>query len=84
MARWDYRLRLGDVFHNEDVSFEQRRDEIAKRIKASRFYDADDYTLVVVVDGLAESDSVVEFDGWWSEFYDWADANRVWVVTWNE
>lgn len=31
MPRWDHKLHLEDVFHNDDLTFEQRRDEIVRR-----------------------------------------------------
>lgn len=81
MAVWLYTLRIKDVFYNEDMSFEEKRDEIVKRIKASDFWDSDDHTLVNVVSGLAESVDTEKFDGWWNTFYDYADHYRVWVQT---
>lgn len=81
MNRWKHKLQLGDIFHNEDMPFEQRRDEIVRRIKASPWWDEDDYRLHAAVDLISESDSVGEFDGYWDEFYDWADDESVWIET---
>lgn len=81
MAVWLYTLRIKDVFYNEGMSFEEKRDEIVKRIKASDFWNSDDLVLVIIVDGLAGSEDTEEFDGWWSTFYDYADYYRVWVET---
>lgn len=79
---WDHNLALGDVFHNEEMTFGQRRDAIVARIRKARWYDEDDMTLWQAVDGLANAEDIEEFDGWWSEFYDWCDAGkRVWVET---
>lgn len=78
---WEYTLRLGDIFHNEDMSFEQKRDEIVRRIKAAGFWDEDDYDLGEAVELLAEAEDVRDFDVYWDQFYDWADDNRVWVDT---
>jgi hypothetical protein len=30
---WDQKLRLADVFHNDAMTFEQRRDAIVQRIR---------------------------------------------------
>lgn len=81
--RWDHRLQLGDVFHNEDMPFEQRRDEIVRRIKAARFYRTDDRSLSLddIVDELADAEDYDEFDDAWDSFYDYADVHRIWVET---
>lgn len=80
--RWDHKLQLGDVFHNEDMTFEQRRDEIVRRIKAAKFYDEDDHLLVDIVESLECSGSDMgEFDYFWNEFYDYCDDRRIWVET---
>jgi len=81
MNRWIHTLFLGDVFHDESRTFEQRRDEIVRRIKASRWYDEDDWRAEQIVEDLAETVDADDFDGPWSDFYDWADASRVWVET---
>lgn len=79
---WDHKLLLGDVFHNEEMSFEQRRDAITARIRKARFYDVDDLTLWEIVAGLANAEDTDEFDYWWDEFYNWCDwGKRVWVET---
>jgi hypothetical protein len=81
MSHWDYTLRLDDVFHNENMSFDARRDEIVKRIRTSPFYDKTDGWLVDFVGEMANSDHVDEFDEWRDQFYDWCNLNRVWVQT---
>jgi hypothetical protein len=79
---WDHELRLGDVFHNEEMTFEDRRDAIVARIRKARWYDEDDIALWEAVDGLANAEDTDEFDAWWDAFYDWCDAGkRVWVET---
>ena len=82
--RWGHRLNLGDVFHDDDLTFEAKRDEIVCRIKAARWYDEDDTTLWSLVDELADTEHIDEFDVVWDHLYDWFDAERVWVVTWPE
>ena len=78
---WLHKLRLADVFHNDDLTLEQRRDEIVRRIKAAPFYDEEDYDLFYIVDELADTDTAEWMDQVWDAFYDWADINRVWVET---
>lgn len=79
--RWNHRLHLGDIFHDETRTFEQRRDEIVRRIKAAPFYDEDDLTLWSLVDELADTLDGDDFDDAWGLFYDWCDGERVWVET---
>lgn len=81
LNRWTHRLHLGDVFHNDDMTFEARRGAIVRRIKAARFYSDDNWTLWSVVDELADTTDPEDFDNVWDAFYDWADSNRVWVDT---
>ena len=78
---WLGTLELGDVFHDENVPFEQRRDEIVKRIKAADWYEPEDLSLSGVLDDLATSPDVAAFDLSWDEFYGWADDARIWVET---
>ena len=63
------------------MSFAERRAEVVRRIKASRFWDADDYDLEGIVADLQDSEETHGFDAAWDEFYNWADENRVWVQT---
>ena len=81
MNRWAHKLQLGDVFRNEGMAFEQQRDAIVGRIKRARFYSEDDHELAEIVAELTDVENVDEFDWVWDRFYDWADANRVWVDT---
>lgn len=78
---WTHRLNLADVFNDENRTFEQRRDEIARRIKAAPFYNTSNYELVDIVEELGDSLDVDEFDGAWDRFYDYADTHRIWVAT---
>lgn len=80
---WDRRINLKDVFRNEDMTFEQRRDVIVRRIKRSPWYtEQEDYSHLhdVVID-LEEADDAEEFDSAWDEMYDLADIDRVWIAT---
>lgn len=84
MNRWKHRVALGDVFHNDDMPLPEKGGVIAQRIKAASFYSDEDYDLVNMIEELedaARDDDEHYFDLVWSAFYDWADANRVWVET---
>ena len=78
MAVWHETLNLRDVFHNDDMEFEVKRDEIVKRITSLRLLDA---TAEQIAEALGDAEDEDEFDEYWSEFYDWADSVRVWVAT---
>jgi hypothetical protein len=82
---WAETLRLGDVFHNDDMPFIERRDAIVARIKATRWYKGADPLefdgLVDIVENLATEGAVEDFDYWWDELYDLADRDRIWIET---
>lgn len=87
MARWDYTLHLKDIFHNEDMTFEQRRDAIVRRIRLGKFfpdpiqspYEYDDFDEIVCLLQEASTEHIFNYE--WDSFYDWCDDNRVWVET---
>src|SRR5271166_3314801 len=77
---WAHHLKLADVFHNDDLTFEEKRDAIVRRIRASAWfkkYDEFD-DLPMFVEELAEAEGNGSFNSVWSEIYDIADADRVW------
>ena len=82
---WAHRIDLSDAFHNDTLTFEERRDAIAKRLKASPWYkDADvaEFDGVHdVVNEIGHAEDAEEFDGWWDELYDLADIDRVHIRT---
>lgn len=81
---WEFNLDVSDVFHNEALSFEQIRDDVVARIRASRWYaryGGEGTDLGDVVDELAETDSVDHFDWTWNEIYNHADKDRCWITT---
>lgn len=80
---WDRKLRLADVWRNESMSFEERRDTIVARIRASEWfkeYDEHD-ELPEAVAELAEAPHANDFDDVWGWIYDIADVDRVWIET---
>jgi hypothetical protein len=77
---WTLTIRLGDVWKDPERDFEQRRDEIVRRIKDSRWFRADTTgELADVVDDLASAPEPWRFDIAWNHLYDLADDARVWV-----
>ena len=80
---WESKLRLADVFHNDDMTFEQRRDAIAARIRATRWFKSyDEYDdLPMFVEELAGTEDNASFNAVWDEIYDIADTDRVWIAT---
>jgi hypothetical protein len=80
---WGRKINLADVFHDETLTFEQRRDAIVARMRASSWLKGRDEFdgLVEAVDGLADAEDADEFDGWWDDICDIADADRVWIET---
>ena len=81
MPVWHEKIMLGDLFHNEDMSFEQRRDEIVRRLRASRWHDGEDYEVESIIEELAETEDEDAFDAVWDLVYDFADEDRVWIDT---
>jgi hypothetical protein len=81
MAVWKWTLDLEDVFHNEEMTYEQRRDEIVRRIKAGAWYVEDDFDLVDLTDQLEFAEEQDHFNDYWNDFYNWADDARLWIKT---
>ena len=80
---WGRKINLKDVFRNDALTFEQRRDAIVKRIRNSGWLnDRDEYDeLVTLVEELSDTTDTQWFDQVWSLIYDHADYDRVWIST---
>ena len=80
---WEHRVSLEDIFHNEELTFEEKRDGIIRRIRATAWFKGchQDDDLVYLVEELAETEDATSFDSLWSDLYDIADADRVWIAT---
>ncbi|CRY84226.1 hypothetical protein SAMN05421776_12149 [Nocardia farcinica] len=83
---WAETINLAGVFHNDAMTFVQRRDAIVERLRATRWYRNDDpYEFEgvrdIVDDHLAHGEDVNEFYGWWDELYDLANYARVAITT---
>lgn len=86
MNRWRERIELGNVFHDDSMEFNQRRDTIIDRIRKSRWFtsSSDESFLTNIVDELANTQSEQEFNYVWNDVYDQADLDRVWIETFLE
>jgi len=80
---WDRTLNLRDVFHNDALTFEEKRDAIVQRLRNSGWLDGRDMfdDLVLAVEGLETAEDGNEFDEWFGIVYDHADYDRVWIAT---
>ena len=80
---WQHKINLTSVFHNDDLTFEQSRDAIVARIRATTWFKAksDFADLVFLVDELGDSETQAAFNAVWDEIYDIADYDRVWITT---
>jgi hypothetical protein len=80
---WEHHVSLEDVFHNDSLTFEQKRDTIIARIRANAWFkDYDEFDdLPQFVEELADTEDNAAFNAVWGEIYDIADADRVWIAT---
>lgn len=78
---WDRTIDLRPVWRNENLTFEQRRDAIVKRIRNSGWITDDSLHLDGLVEELGDVEAVDEFDAVWDAIYDEADSDRVWIQT---
>lgn len=80
---WAHKINLADVFHNDGMTFEQKRDAIVARIRATTWFkgysEYDD--LPMFIGELAGVEDVEDFDAIWEQVYDVADYDRVWIAT---
>lgn len=81
---WEHQLDIDDVFHDDQLTVQQKTDAIVARIKAGDWYAELAEDLAPVLEELndaAEADDVEWWDQVWDAFYDIADAARIWVKT---
>lgn len=87
MSKWEYKFDIKDDWkkaENEEISAKQLSSIIVEKIKSSAFYSKNGEDLNDIIwdlEEIREHDDLDDLDGVWSDFYDWADRNRVWVVT---
>ncbi len=80
---WAHTIDLSHVFHNEAMSFIERRDAIVRIVRASRWVKAaDEFSdLTEAVEELSDTADLAEFNLVWDAIYDLADYDRVWIIT---
>ena len=82
---WAFTVRFAPIFHDESLTFEERRDQLVGILRRSKWFKSHEIQcgthLGEIAEGLADAEDVEEFDGWWDEMYDEADYDRVWIVT---
>lgn len=84
MKKWKHRLNLSDVFHNDDLEFEEIRDQTVARLKASSFYRevvSERFGFEDLADELGDTETVGQFDFIWNIVYDYADNYDCWIST---
>jgi hypothetical protein len=85
MPEWKYTINVAPVFHSETLSFEERRDAVARTLRASSWVRSKtgpyDNLLPALVDELADTEDADEFDSVWGAVYDEADTDRAWIKT---
>ncbi len=84
MKKWKHKLDVSDVFHNDEVGFEELRDTVVSRIRTSSFYRKaarESMEFEDVVEELSEVETVDQFDFIWSAVYDYADYYDCWITT---
>lgn len=77
---WRMTVHLIDVFHNQDMTYEERRDAIIGRLR-TKWVEADGGPLDRTIEDLADAIDVEEFDDVWAEILERADVDRVWLAT---
>ena len=80
---WNSKLRLGPVFRDETLTFEELRDTVASRLRASTWFKSyDEYDdLPMLAEELADTEDRASLNAVLDEIYDIADADRVWIET---
>lgn len=83
MTDWRYTINLKDVFHNDQLTFEQSRDAVVKRLRSTAWFKGKDEfdDLPQAVIELSETTNENDFDEVWDAIYDEADADKIWIVT---
>jgi hypothetical protein len=84
MTIWNKTVDVSSVFHNDDMSFIERRDAIVKKFRDAwpvSFTEDESLEINDILDELEETEDVEEFNSVWDEVYDWADYRKVWIKT---
>lgn len=87
---WEYRLDVGDVFYHgdDDYLLNKGMHDVAERVERyqNAYFPVDD-EFEDIADELVDAASAEDiewFNAVWDALYDWADAHRVWIKTWED
>jgi putative heme iron utilization protein len=87
MAKWKYKVEIGKEWNDESLSIAKKIDVIIERVQnavpAALVEDIEDEIQELRNLQVEFGDDIEgeDFDDIWSSIYDWADANRVWINT---
>lgn len=81
MPHWDDTIDVSDVFHNDELSYEEIRATVVVRLRESNWLHGAGSDLADLVDELASAEDIDEFNGVWADIYDCADRDRIWIDT---
>lgn len=83
LPMWERKISVADFFHNDAMTFAEKRDAIVYRLRASAWFKSKDEhdDLPMFVEELADAQNTSDFDSAWDAIYDEADADRVWIST---
>lgn len=79
--KWLHVVKVGDVANDDSLSFRQKRDEIAKRLRSEFTKEVSQGTEIqALISDLESSVDVEEFDTALDSIYDWGDrGKRLWL-----
>lgn len=83
MSVWLIKIDLKDIFHDDDMPFEKKRDEIVNRLRSSGWLASATYPVRLegALQELAKTVDETDFDFEWEMIYSHADRDRVWIGT---
>lgn len=84
MPIWKQMVRVGDVFHDDEMTLPEKGKVIVERLRKVREegVDLDFDGILLELGDAAEADDTAWFDGVWTMLYDWADEDhRLWIET---
>lgn len=83
MGNWFLTIDLADLWQDEDLPFEEKRDAICNRIRSSNWAKLTPYPghLNELVNAVGATENTGSFDAAFNELYDLADSDGVWFET---
>jgi len=78
---WSETVKVGDIFHNPELSFEQQRDQVCFRFRQSRWMRRapECEPIHEYIDELGDTEDQQEFNEVFQSVYDEADYARIWI-----